>query len=57
MAETLLWILPLVPSVTALAMLTTRRRRILSGLDVGGSAVLLVLTLLLAREVAAGGPR
>src|SRR5512140_3204873 len=38
-------------------MLATRKRRILSGLDVGGSALLAVLTLLLAREVAAGGPR
>src|SRR5450756_2087070 len=38
-------------------MLATRERRILSGLDVGGSAVLVVLTLVLAREVAAGGPR
>jgi hydrogenase-4 component F len=38
-------------------MLTTRDRRILSGLDVAGSAVLLALTLVLAREVAAGGPR
>src|SRR5450759_3968887 len=38
-------------------MLTTRKRRILSGLDVGGSAVLFVLTFVLAREVSAGGPR
>src|ERR1035437_10183243 len=57
MAETLLWILPLVPAVTALLMLTTRDRRILSAIDVGGSTVLLALTLVLAREVAAGGPR
>ena len=57
MAETLLWVLPLVPAVTALLMLTTRDRRILSAIDVGGSAVLLALTLVLAREVAAGGPR
>jgi len=56
-AETLLWVLPLVPTVTALLMLTTRDRRILSAIDVGGSAVLLALTLVLAREVAAGGPR
>jgi hydrogenase-4 component F len=56
-AETLLWILPLVPTVTALLMLTTRDRRILSAIDVGGSAVLLALTLVLAREVASGGPR
>jgi hydrogenase-4 component F len=56
-AETLLWVLPLVPTVTALLMLTTRDRRILSAIDVGGSAVLLVLALVLAREVAAGGPR
>ena len=40
MAETLLWVLPLVPTVTALLMLTTRDRRILSAIDVGGSAVL-----------------
>ena len=57
MAETLLWVLPLVPTVTALLMVTTRDRRILSALDVGGSTVLLALTLVLAREVAAGGPR
>jgi len=56
-AETLLWVLPLVPAVTALLMLTTRDRRILSAIDVGGSAVLLALTLVLAREVATGGPR
>ncbi|HEY5617975.1 MAG TPA: proton-conducting transporter membrane subunit [Vicinamibacterales bacterium] len=57
MAETLLWVLPLVPTVTAVAMLTTRDRRILSAIDVTGSAVLLALTLVLAREVALGGPR
>ena len=57
MAETLLWVLPLVPTVTALAMLTTRDRRILSMMDVSGSSVLLALTLVLAREVAAGGPQ
>ena len=56
-AETLLWVIPLVPAVTALAMLTTRRRRILSAIDVGGSAILTALTFVLAREVAAGGPR
>src|SRR5450830_121353 len=38
-------------------MLTTRDRRILSALDVGGSTILLALTLVLAREVAKGGPR
>ena len=57
MAETLLWVLPLVPTVAALAMLTTGDRRILSAIDVGSSAVLVALTLLLAREVEAGGPR
>jgi hydrogenase-4 component F len=57
LAETLLWGLPLVPAVTALLMLTTRDRRILSAIDVGGSAVLLALTLVLTREVASGGPR
>jgi hydrogenase-4 component F len=56
-AETLLWVLPLVPSVTALLMLTARDRRILSTIDVGGSAVLLALTLVLAAEVRTGGPR
>jgi hydrogenase-4 component F len=56
-AETLLWVIPLVPTVTALLMLTTRDRRILSALDVGGSVVLLALTLVLARAVATGGPR
>jgi hydrogenase-4 component F len=50
-------VLPLVPVVTALAMLTTSDRRILSALDVAGSAVLAALTLVLAREVAAHGPR
>jgi hydrogenase-4 component F len=37
-------------------MLTTRDRRILSALDIGGSALLVLLTLVLAREVAATGP-
>ncbi|MBI2838219.1 MAG: hydrogenase 4 subunit F [Acidobacteria bacterium] len=57
MAETLLWVLPLVPTATALLMLTTRDRRILSALDIGGSTVLLALTLVLVRGVASGGPR
>ncbi len=57
MAETLLWVLPVVPTVTALLMFTTRDRRLLSTIDVGGSAILFVLTLVLVREVAAGGPR
>src|SRR5450830_67219 len=57
MSETLLWVLPLIPTVTALLMLTTRDRRILSAIDVGGSAVLLALALVLAREVAKGGSR
>jgi len=56
-AETLLWILPLVPTATAVLMLTTRDRRILSAIDVTSSAVLVALTLVLAREVASGGPR
>jgi hydrogenase-4 component F len=55
-AETLLWVLPLVPTVTALLMFTSRDRRILSAIDVGGSAVLVVLTLVLAHEVASSGP-
>src|ERR1017187_6377534 len=38
-------------------MLTTRDRRILSAIDVGSSAVLFALTLVLAREVATGGPQ
>src|ERR1039458_2925769 len=38
-------------------MFTTRDRKILSAIDVGGSTVLAVLALVLAREVAAGGPR
>ena len=57
MAETLLWVLPLVPIGTALLMLLTRDRRVLSALDVTGSSVLFVLALALAREVALGGPR
>jgi hydrogenase-4 component F len=56
-AETLLWVLPLVPIATALFMLLTRDRRILSAIDVAGSAVLLALTLVLARAVATAGPR
>ena len=56
-AETLLWVLPLVPTLTALVMLTTGDRRIISAIDVGSSAILAGLALLLAREVAAGGPR
>jgi hydrogenase-4 component F len=38
-------------------MLATRERRILSTLDVGGSAILAALSLVLAREVVSGGPR
>jgi hydrogenase-4 component F len=38
-------------------MLTTRDRRILSTIDVTGSTVLFALTLVLARDVAHGGPR
>jgi hydrogenase-4 component F len=57
MAETLLWVLPVVPTVTAVLMLTTRDRRILSAIDVAGSTVLVALALVLAREVAFGGPR
>jgi hydrogenase-4 component F len=56
-AETLLWVLPLVPTVTALLMLTTSKRRILSGLDIVSSTALVALTLVLAREVAAKGPQ
>ena len=57
MTETLIWILPLVPTVTALLMLTTRNHLILSGLDIGGSSVLTVLAFILAHEVAASGPQ
>jgi len=57
MAETLLWVLPLVPTVTALLMLAARDRRILSTIDIAGSSVLFALTVVLAREVMAGGPR
>ncbi|MCR4340450.1 MAG: hypothetical protein NUW01_11280 [Gemmatimonadaceae bacterium] len=56
-AETLLWALPLVPVVTALLMLTTSDRRILSAIDLAGSATLLALALVLADDVAAHGPR
>jgi hydrogenase-4 component F len=38
-------------------MLTTRDRRLLSTLDVVSSGILVALTLVLAREVASGGPR
>ena len=57
MAEMLIWVIPLVPTLTALLMLTTGNRRILSGLDIGGSSVLVVLTFILAHEVAASGPQ
>ena len=57
LAETLLWVLPLVPTVTALLMLTTRDRRLLSAIDVASSVILFVLALILARAVSAGGPR
>ena len=57
MAGTLLWVLPLVPVVTALLMLTTRDRRVLSAIDVGGSSVLCTLAVLLAGDVARHGPR
>ncbi len=57
MADNLLWILPLVPAVTALLMLVVRDRRALSALDVGGSTLLAGLAFALAGEVAAGGPR
>jgi hydrogenase-4 component F len=56
-AETLLWVLPVVPTITAALMLTTTDRRVLSTLDVAGSAILVALTVLLAREVAAHGPQ
>ena len=56
-AETLLWVLPVIPTVTAALMATTRDRRVLSAIDVCGSAVLAALTLVLAREVMVGGPR
>jgi hydrogenase-4 component F len=56
-AETLLWVLPLVPVVTALLMFATRDRRVLSAIDVGGSGILFALTLVLVREVVTGGPR
>ncbi len=57
MAENLLWILPLVPAVTALLMLMVRDRRALSALDVVGSTLLAVLAFALAGAVVAGGPR
>jgi hydrogenase-4 component F len=57
MAETLLWVLPLVPTVTAVLMFATRDRRWLSAIDISGSAILALLTLVLAHEVAVGGPR
>jgi len=57
MSENLLWILPLVPTVAALLMLTVRDRRVLSALDIGGSTVLVVLAFTLAGAVAADGPR
>ena len=57
MAETLLWVIPLVPAITALLMLTTRKRSILSTIDIISSAILVALTLLLAHEVETVGPQ
>jgi len=57
MAELLLWALPLVPTVTALSMFTTRDRRILSAIDIVGSTTLVALALVLTRDVATSGPR
>lgn len=56
-AQTLLWVLPLVPTVSALLMFATRDRRLLSAIDIASSAILLALTLVLACEVATGGPQ
>jgi hydrogenase-4 component F len=53
----LVWILPLVPVVTGLVMLGVRDRRLLAALDVVGSSALLLLSVVVARDVTAGGPR
>jgi hydrogenase-4 component F len=52
----LVWILPLVPALTACAMLTVRDRRLLAALDVAGSLTVLAFAVAIARAVDAGGP-
>jgi len=49
-------LLPLVPVLTGLAMLALRDPRALAAVDVAGSLVILVLTLLLAGTVITSGP-
>jgi hydrogenase-4 component F len=55
MNSNLLWITPLVPVAVGLCMLLVRGRRLLAALDIGGSAAVLGLTLVIARQVAETG--
>lgn len=50
------WLLPLLPLVTALALLVTRSPRRLAQIDVAGALGVFALSLLLCRDVMAGGP-
>ncbi|HTM20264.1 MAG TPA: hydrogenase 4 subunit F [Kofleriaceae bacterium] len=54
--ELLMWILPLVPVVTALLMLLVRDVRALAALDLLGSLVVLALAVVVAARVPAHGP-
>ena len=56
MVGSLLWIAPLVPILTGSCMLLARDRRLLSALDIAGSAAVLGLGLTIARQVAKSGP-
>ncbi len=55
MTSHLLWLAPLVPFSVGLVMLLVRDRRVLAALDVGGSLVVLGLSLAVARAVSAHG--
>jgi hydrogenase-4 component F len=52
----LVWMLPLVPVATGLAMLAVRDRRLLAGLDLASSLVVLGLSVAVAANVSASGP-
>ena len=54
--HTLVWVLPLVPVATGLAMLAARGRRLCAALDVLGSSAVLGAVLLLVHAVSASGP-
>jgi hydrogenase-4 component F len=56
MTSHLLWLTPLVPLLLGACMLLVRDHRLLSALDVGGSAAVLALALAIARQVRQRGP-